>query len=52
MAVPFRWRDGHTTLFPEPASDIAMTVIGIDRHGVIGVDQETSQFGNIVLRSA
>lgn len=51
-AVPFRWRDGHTTLFPEPVSDIAITVIGIDRHGTIGVDQETSQFGNIVLRSA
>ncbi|MEU8609703.1 hypothetical protein AB0C29_17045 [Actinoplanes sp. NPDC048791] len=52
FAVPFRWRKGQTTLFPEPASDIAITVIGIDRRGVIGVDQETSQFGNIVLRSA
>ena len=51
-AVPFRWRNGHTTLFPEPASDIAITVIGIDRYGVIGVDQETSHSGNIVLRSA
>jgi probable HAF family extracellular repeat protein len=51
-AVPFRWRKGQTTLFPEPVSDIAITVIGIDRRGVIGVDQETSKFGNIVLRSA
>ena len=51
-AVPFRWRDGHTTLFREPVGDIATTVIGIDRHGVIGVDQETSPFGNLVLRSA
>lgn len=50
-AVPFRWSDGRTTLFPEPASDIAVTVIGIDRNGVVGVDQETSRFGNIVLRS-
>jgi probable HAF family extracellular repeat protein len=50
-AVPFRWRDGHTTLFPEPVSDIAIRVVGIDRRGRIGVDQETSQFGNIVLRS-
>jgi hypothetical protein len=39
-------------LFPEPVSDIAITVIGIDRHGLIGVDQETSQSGNIVLRSS
>lgn len=51
-AVPFRWRAGHTTLYPEPVSDIAITVIGVDGDGVIGVDQETSQFGNIVLRSA
>ena len=43
---------GHTTLFTEPVSDIAVTVIGIDRDGTVGVDQETSQFGNIVLRSA
>jgi len=50
-AVPFRWRNGQTTLFPEPVSDIAITVIGIDRNGLIGVDQETSQYGNIVLRS-
>lgn len=52
FSVPFRWRDGHTTLFPEPVTDIAATIVGIDRHGVIGVDQETSRFGNIVLRSA
>ncbi len=52
FAVPFRWRNGHTTLFPEPAADIATTIIGIDRSGVISVDQETSRFGNIVLRSA
>lgn len=52
LSVPFRWRNGHTTLFPEPAADIATTIIGIDRRGVIGVDQETSRFGNIVLRSA
>jgi probable HAF family extracellular repeat protein len=51
-AVPFRWRNGQTTLFPEPVSDIAITVIGIDRSGLIVVDQETSQFGNIVLRSS
>jgi probable HAF family extracellular repeat protein len=50
-AVPFRWRNGHTTLFPEPVGDIATTVVGIDRHGHIGVDQETSPFGNLVLRS-
>jgi probable HAF family extracellular repeat protein len=51
-AVPFRWRNGQTTLFTEPVSDIAFTVVGIDRNGVIGVDQETLQFGNIVLRSS
>jgi len=51
-AVPFRWRDGRTTLFPEPAGDIAITVVGIDRNGDIAVDQETSRYGNIVLRSA
>ena len=52
MAMPFRWSDGHTTLFPEPATDIAITVIGIDGRGIVHVDLETSQFGNIVLRSA
>jgi hypothetical protein len=52
LAVPFRWRNGHTTLYPEPAADIATTVIGIDRRGGIGVDQETSPLGNILLRSA
>jgi probable HAF family extracellular repeat protein len=52
MAMPFRWSDGQTTLFPEPAPDIAITVLGIDRNGVVSVDMETSQFGNIVLRSA
>jgi probable HAF family extracellular repeat protein len=52
LAVPFRWRNGHTTLYPEPATDIATTVIGIDRRGAIGVDQETSLLGNILLRSA
>jgi probable HAF family extracellular repeat protein len=50
-SVPFRWRKGRTTLFPEPVSDIAITVIGIDRRGVVAVDQETSN-GNFVLRSA
>ena len=52
LAVPFRWRNGHTTLYPEPAADIAVTVVGIDRRGVIAVDQETSPFGNSLLRSA
>ena len=52
LTVPFRWRDGHTTLYPEPAFDIAVTVIGVDRDGVVGVDQETSADGNRVLRSA
>ncbi len=52
LAVPFRWRDGRTTLYPEPAADIATTIVGIDRRGVIGVDQETSRLGNVVLRSA
>ena len=52
LAVPFRWRDGQTTLYPEPAFDIAVTIIGVDRHGVLGVDQETSADGNRVLRSA
>jgi probable HAF family extracellular repeat protein len=51
-AVPFRWSDGHTTLFPEPAADIASGTIGIDRRGGISVDQETSRLRNIVLRSA
>ena len=49
--VPFRWRDGRTTLYPEPAADIAVTVVGIDRDGVVAVDQETSSSGNLVLRS-
>ena len=51
-SVAFRWRQGQTTVFPEPAADIAITVIGIDRRGVVGVDLETSRYGNIVLRSA
>ncbi|MCA2216440.1 hypothetical protein [Jidongwangia harbinensis] len=50
-AVPFRWRTGHTTLFPEPAGDIDMAVLGIDPHGDIAMNQETSRAGNIVLRS-
>jgi len=50
--APFRWRDGQTTLFTEPVSDIAFTVVGIDGNGVVGVGQETLQFGNIVLRSS
>ncbi|MET0414936.1 MAG: hypothetical protein ABW022_02800, partial [Actinoplanes sp.] len=52
FAVPFRWRSGQTTLYPEPAADIATTIIGIDRRGTIGVAQENSQQGNILLRSA
>jgi probable HAF family extracellular repeat protein len=51
LSVPFRWRNGRTTLYPEPVADIAWTVIGIDRHGHIAVDQETSRQTNIVLRS-
>ncbi|HYN96262.1 MAG TPA: hypothetical protein VES42_20655 [Pilimelia sp.] len=51
-SVPFRWRGGHTTLFPEPVADIAFTIVGIDRRGTLGVDQETSLSGNTVLRSA
>ena len=51
-SVPFRWSNGRTTLFPEPVGDIATTVIGIDRHGTVGLDLETSPFGNLVLRSA
>jgi probable HAF family extracellular repeat protein len=50
-AVPFRWSNGRTTLFTEPPGDIANWVVGIDRHGVIGVEQETTQSGMIVLRS-
>ena len=51
-SVPFRWSNGRTTLFPEPAGDIASTILGIDRQGDIGIDLETSPFGNLVLRSA
>jgi probable HAF family extracellular repeat protein len=50
--MPFRWRDGRTTLFPEPPGDVATTVVGIDRDGVIGVELETTRSGMIVLRSA
>ena len=50
--MPFRWRNGHTTLFPEPVGDIAFHVTGIDRHGTIGVAQETTHSGLSVLRSA
>jgi probable HAF family extracellular repeat protein len=52
LPVPFRWRAGRTTLFPEPAGDIATGIVGIDRHGVIGVELETTQSGMTVLRSA
>jgi len=51
-AVPFRWRDGRTTFFPKPSPDIAIKVIGIDRHGTITVEQETTSAGFTVLRSA
>jgi probable HAF family extracellular repeat protein len=51
-AVPFRWSNGRTTLFPEPAGDIATTVLGVDRDGDIGLDLEISGFRNLVLRSA
>jgi probable HAF family extracellular repeat protein len=49
-SVPFRWSNGHTTLFPEPVGDIATTVLGIDRHGAVGLDLETSPFGSMAAR--
>lgn len=51
-AVPFRWQRGRTTLYPEPAGDIAFRVIGIDAHGHLAVAQETTQRGLTVLRAA
>ncbi|MFI7541391.1 hypothetical protein [Actinoplanes sp. NPDC049599] len=51
-AVPFRWQSGHTTLFPEPFGDVDVGVVGIDSHGTIGLAQETTHSGYIVLRSA
>ncbi len=51
FSVPFRWSNGQTTLYPEPDTDIATTVIGIDRSGTVAVGLETTRFGNIVLRS-
>ena len=51
-AVPFRWRNGRTTYFPKPIPDIASNLIGINRHGTIAVEQETTSVGFTVLRSA
>ncbi|MGA5302775.1 hypothetical protein ACPCHT_22790 [Nucisporomicrobium flavum] len=50
-AVPFRWRHGRTTLYPEPYANIEILLLGIDRHGTLVVNQETSQYGLTVLRS-
>lgn len=51
-AVPFRWRHGHITVFPEPVGDIAVRVVGIDRHGTVAVAEETTRYGLRLLRSA
>jgi probable HAF family extracellular repeat protein len=52
MGMPFRWQRGEVTLFPKPFADIAVRVLGIDPHGTIGVAQETTYPGFVVLRSA
>jgi uncharacterized membrane protein len=51
-AVPFRWHQGRVTLFPKPAAEISIRVIGIDRHGTIGVTAETLSPGLVLMRSA
>ena len=51
--MPFRWRAGHTTLYPpEPDSHSLLYFTGIDRRGAIGVLEENDRLGNVVLRSA
>ncbi|MCU7729402.1 hypothetical protein ODJ79_37280 [Actinoplanes sp. KI2] len=52
LGVPFRWRHGKITFFPKPVGDISTRVVGIDPHGTIVVSEETSYYGQIVLRSA
>jgi len=38
-------------VLPKPASDIAIKVIGIDRHSTVGVGQESTAAGFMVARS-
>jgi probable HAF family extracellular repeat protein len=49
--VPFRWRNGRVTFFPDPPADIASGIVGIDQQGTIYVTQERTP-GLAVLRSA
>ncbi|GAA4607178.1 hypothetical protein GCM10023107_80100 [Actinoplanes octamycinicus] len=51
VGVPFLLRHGRATVFPDPPADVATKVIGIDRHGVIAVEQEIADYGVRLLRS-
>ncbi|GAA4607492.1 putative HAF family extracellular repeat protein [Actinoplanes octamycinicus] len=51
MGVPFVLSHGRLTVYPKPPADIATKVIGIDRHGVIAVEQEIGDYGVRLLRS-
>ncbi|MEU4424781.1 hypothetical protein AB0F81_29525 [Actinoplanes sp. NPDC024001] len=50
--VPFRWHNGKTTLFPEPAADMWVGVVGIAPRGKVTVLQEDIQRGLRIFRSA
>jgi uncharacterized membrane protein len=48
----FRWRNGHTTLYPKTGRGLDIDIAGIDRRGTVAATNEAEQEGPNLMRTA